>query len=781
MTSSSRITYLLLENFRRHAHTEIVLDSTDQLVFISGRNGAGKSSIVEAILWVLYNEGRTGRLGLDNLVRRGAEFEKMRVVLEFEIDGDTYRVERVRSNGNPSALLSRNGVDIAESADGVTELVSQILGMDVKGFRTAVLAQQKELDALARQSPAERVKLITRLLKLDAIESARADAMKARNTARTALSAMGESRSIERLEENLRLTQAEAASFEEERDEAAASLAGIDEGLNTLSGTEERYREAVVAHSRAEGAVNAAKAELQRIQADLDQIELPDTPDAPVRELEEISAELGRVEAAIATADAATRALEEYEEVEKDYHGVLETLAEHESLLKAGSSSEFGKRVAEATSTLEDEQRRLKDLHLKREEHLQIVASLQMQVVAITQRLDELTMLEASCDRCGQEIPDEHRHSQHTDATERLHATKDDLETAKADLADVTDRIEAEQEPAISSARDALAELEKAQETALRAEGQLSELMRRRDSYALRLKQRPVPVDVDALVNRRAELAIELAEHKRVTGIIRRVSEIAQEQLRLQKALTEATQRLAGAEAALTSARIPTDLLAQHEEMLNLREAREAEVALVADMNAELAGARERVNNAHRELTDAKAFEARRVKRAHEARIASLTETLLSDVHQHLSLEVRPSLAGTISELLDRMSEGRFTKVSVDKDYSVTVEDDGKMRALDQLSGGEVDLVALATRLALASVVFKRPGASTLGVLLLDECFGSQDPGRRQSIVSALRSLRSSYSQIWLISHVGGMEEEADKVIEVTVTADRTSSEVWES
>ena len=136
---------------------------------------------------------------------------------------------------------------------------------------------------------------------------------------------------------------------------------------------------------------------------------------------------------------------------------------------------------------------------------------------------------------------------------------------------------------------------------------------------------------------------------------------------------------------------------------------------------------------------------------------------------------LRPQLETAATSLLARLSEGRFPAVSVTSDYDVRVSDDGAFRSLGDLSGGECDLVALAVRLALAQVVADRRGTDALGLLVLDEVFGSQDASRRQSILVALRELRQIYGQIFLISHVGGLEDAADRVVDLSLDEQRVS------
>jgi exonuclease SbcC len=158
----------------------------------------------------------------------------------------------------------------------------------------------------------------------------------------------------------------------------------------------------------------------------------------------------------------------------------------------------------------------------------------------------------------------------------------------------------------------------------------------------------------------------------------------------------------------------------------------------------------------------------RRSDYQHRGTVAAKASSLLSELEKQLGANIRPTLEGASSDLLNRLSEGRFTSIKLDKAYTPTVLDDGKHRPLGDLSGGEQDLVALAIRLSVSDIVGERSGVG-VGFLILDEIFGSQDHSRRESILSVLRSLRGRYGQIWCISHVGGIEDVADRVLEVEV------------
>ena len=82
--------------------------------------------------------------------------------------------------------------------------------------------------------------------------------------------------------------------------------------------------------------------------------------------------------------------------------------------------------------------------------------------------------------------------------------------------------------------------------------------------------------------------------------------------------------------------------------------------------------------------------------------------------------------------------------------------------AIDRFSGGESDVASLSARVALSKIIAARGGATTaLGFLVLDEVFGSLDTSRRNNVLLALERLKRAFGQIFIISHVGEVQESA--------------------
>lgn len=90
-----RFTKLTIKNFK--VHSDIDFDfSSNRLVMITGPNGSGKSTIIDALLWALYDEDTKGISG-DDIVRKRSG-KNTEVIVYFEIGDDKYRVEAYRKH-----------------------------------------------------------------------------------------------------------------------------------------------------------------------------------------------------------------------------------------------------------------------------------------------------------------------------------------------------------------------------------------------------------------------------------------------------------------------------------------------------------------------------------------------------------------------------------------------------------------------------------------------------------------------------------------------------------
>jgi exonuclease SbcC len=758
------ITYLRLENFRRHAQTELRFDAGHQVVLIAGSNGVGKSTLFEAVLFALYGEGRNGRGNLERLVRKGGELEGMEVEVAYTIGETTYRVRRRRDSKVTSAVLYGNDEALTEGSREVTAEVSKILGMDARGFKLATYAQQKELDGLASMRPGDRGKMLARLLRLDVLTRAKEQARSEFNEHKALLSRLNSTVDIEAAEKARVTALAGIAGLEHAVNEATAALLAIDADLAATDGIELRYVDAARHAAASEERLAHAHSEAERLETELRDLVIPDPLPDPGMTHDEVAQRAGEVERLLLKAEAVERDRAQIANFTRELHRCEEELDEIAAVLAGDEPDVAGamSAVAACELLLNDAQERLAHA---REDHARLSDRLERAKAA----LETAETLDARCDTCGQNIAEDHRHTQ----LQRSQSAVADLEQELAACVEagrvardaaVNGRVEFEKLQTFhaQAVRDA--------QERDRATKQRVELQRRCDVYLSSLERLSDDMyDTEALYAERTQLAATMAllrqAHEQQT--VRAVMIERQKGVRAQ--LAGALSNVAAATAAMGAATIDADLELSYKARQALGEQRQVEAALLSDLSSELGVARERLRGIEREI-ERGAFEQRRRSEVDtNAQIALYSSQTLERLEAEWAQQIRPSLEGSVSELLGRLSDGRFDGIKLDADYNVTVRDDTTFRPLADLSGGEIDLVALAMRLGLASVVAERHGAGGAGFLILDECFGSQDADRRGSILTALRSLRGMYGQIFLVSHVGGLDEAADAVVEVVM------------
>jgi DNA repair exonuclease SbcCD ATPase subunit len=121
-------------------------------------NGAGKSSIFNAIVWCLYGREMSKRPA-GNLIRQGAKECWVEVSLTLD-DGKGLTVKRYR--GGRSSGVAVNGKDIS-TATGAQDLIERKIGFTYDLFvRTVVFGGA--ISAFCRMQPAERTKILEEMV-----------------------------------------------------------------------------------------------------------------------------------------------------------------------------------------------------------------------------------------------------------------------------------------------------------------------------------------------------------------------------------------------------------------------------------------------------------------------------------------------------------------------------------------------------------------------------------------------------------------------------------------
>ena len=143
-----------LVNFLAHSNTELEFDN-GATVFV-GDNGAGKSSIIDAITFSLF--GKHTRKNNKSLIRRGTN--QGFVKIGFSANGKNYQaLRKIDSKGGLaqfSEYVDGKLIPIVEGErklgldEDMTGHIEKTLGMDFKKLKIASIVQQGELNSIIK-------------------------------------------------------------------------------------------------------------------------------------------------------------------------------------------------------------------------------------------------------------------------------------------------------------------------------------------------------------------------------------------------------------------------------------------------------------------------------------------------------------------------------------------------------------------------------------------------------------------------------------------------------
>src|SRR3989344_6005102 len=160
---------LNLSNFTSYGENTPELDFTKfKLAAISGLNGAGKSSLLDAITWCVWGSSRAGDSS-DDLVRLGQT--EMQVEFIFELDNHLYTVKRRRSKkggGSTSLELWSNSHNLTEGTIKATQQkIIQTLHLSYETFTNSAFLRQGHADEFTTRGPTDRKRILADILGLD--------------------------------------------------------------------------------------------------------------------------------------------------------------------------------------------------------------------------------------------------------------------------------------------------------------------------------------------------------------------------------------------------------------------------------------------------------------------------------------------------------------------------------------------------------------------------------------------------------------------------------------
>jgi len=495
---------------------------------ISGQNGAGKTSIFDAITYCLYGEHRGGSQRDERLIRKGASTAE--VAYEFRHGGTLYRIRRTvfrrpRRAGGATIVKEVQAAewDEAEQAwrplpdtgneTGLRAWVDRRLQMSAEVFCSTVLLQQGKADRLLTVNPQIRFDVLAKLLDLEVYQrlagraadrrrAATADAhaieVQLATTTEVTADALREAREVA----DERVSGARAAEQERGRAQAIQAGAQTVANLNQVAGGARRQLHALEEVLAAGDRIRADLAELDQARTALEPVRLAasdldaatghdqeaDEADRAQQaiDLDALAADAARANAGRADAEAERDAAQSRYEVLVRHVPLLDRLVgcaaeaarRRQAANDAGDPEECARQVQEAEAVEQaaatsrraaaDTKQAAVEARSERVGHRHVLAG----QLEARQSLEG----EGTCSRCGQPVSAEHLARELTELEAAMATADAGIADAQATIdqvaSDLTaaERAEAEAGQAYQGARSALAVAQTAASEAVIAE-----------------------------------------------------------------------------------------------------------------------------------------------------------------------------------------------------------------------------------------------------------------------------------------------------------------------
>ena len=335
---------LTLRNFMSYGVEGGELDLRGvEMACLSGGNGHGKSTLVDAITWVLWGRSRAARE--DDLLRQGTT--EMEVEMEFATGGAVYRVIRKRTQRKSSStgvleLAVRDG-DAYRAITGATmaeteRAIGDLVRLSYDTFVNSSLLLQGKADSFTVKRPAERKEVLAEILGLQEYEVLADRARELDRGFRQQADLLeARARELDRfvaglpaLQEALVLAEAELAAVQGRRSQQEALVTGLEVQSRSMASLQEQL-----------GRVQSRLAEIERLDAEQRALHLQAAArlaraDALLQDEPAIRTSLAALAEARRENDRLSALLGSVRELEGQIAALRQTIAAERSLLTAG-------------------------------------------------------------------------------------------------------------------------------------------------------------------------------------------------------------------------------------------------------------------------------------------------------------------------------------------------------------------------------------------------------------------------------------------------------------
>ena len=715
---------LKLSNFTSYGENIPELDFTKfHLAAISGTNGAGKSSLLDAITWALWGWSRSGD-SADQLIRLGAE--EMQVDFSFDLDGSEFIVKRRRTKkgGGTTALeFWSKANNLTEGTIKATqEKIIQTLHLSFETFINSSFIRQGHADEFTTKGPNDRKRILADILGLAHYDELEEKAKERSKAAQVKLQLLD----YQILEFETELSQKNESKekkiqAEKKITEVEAQIITLEKDLKSL----QEQRATLIAISEQQ---NKLKQTLNDLQTELNDILTQGKSRA--EKIKSLEVELTD----LSTFDEKLKELKILEKEKEEYS------------LNQKKKLEIEKQLTSLSG----------ELSLKN----QAKQSLETKLTEIKSHLETLEKDTAKCPTCGQVINADQKASVKKEYLEEQE--KISLQIAEIKTTAENSKIEKFNKDIAAIPLDDhkhSATLEKIRE--------LSSLQEKREkliaAQATLESEKKVVLELRGLfINKKSQI-------EKLDEEVKKLSSLSSE-------LDNITTQISKKELELSTLRN------EEKDARNILGAVTQLISRVEQIEKIVVQKKEEKSSLQREKEN---FEELSLAFGKKGIQAMIIETAIPEIEDEANSLLDKLTNGRMKVRFDTQRETKTKIAGLDGEKThgivetldIVISDEMGERPYENYSGGEQFRVNVAIRLALSKLLTRRAGAK-LQFLVIDEGFGTQDTEGRTKVVEVLDTIKNDFEKILVITHLEELKEEFPVRIEVNKAIVGSSFEV---
>ncbi|MEA3553503.1 MAG: SMC family ATPase [Campylobacterota bacterium] len=784
---------LKLENFKRYK--EKTIEFKEGLVGIIGKNGSGKSTIFEAILFALYGELK--QRGWKETIRNSGATNKDVVSIElvFEFDSVEYKALReFRGKAlSANAKLFKNGELQVSGAREVTNTIISLTKMSKDAFIHTLFASQKELTSLSTLKNEDRKKMIRKLLSLEKIDFIEGVLVEKSRELKREIIAWAE----------FLLSDEDIVKNKEKKEHNISQKDIYDKDLVLKSKELEAIKLQEQEYKKELSKLQSTKDTKQKLFSELELIK--NSINSNTQQQTKLTAELKELESKQIELNSLVH-------IKKEYILIIDTLKEQDKLKeyhlkKDGLQKELEQLRVQYTksksdiSILEKECSSYEQLLFKSKNLEQSISLLQDNITdkqtiekeIISQISGEQKLIDetnkkiakiqnlgkrSNCPTCTRPLLEEYDNVINSLNTIVQNTHKINIDKYKTQLQNV--ELQKNEYLGQKEQKDKeFLELSKSINLIQSKQKDLNlalNYFKTVEQKGLQNKQELEKLSTynydetkhKEMVNKQNDLKSKYEYILQLETIVKRFSPITNELKNTSSNITELNTQYNEKEKEYKLINYDENIHKTKQKLFDdTSKQKENSSKIISDIKVKVASIVGELKSIQNTLDNNDKQLQKVQTKKDDLKDYDKIKVSLGEFKTKINSRVAPRISAIASEMYATITKGKYQHIEVSNNFDFYIYDDGKKYPIERFSGGEIDLANLVLRIAISKTLAELNGTSSVGFLAFDEVFGSQDEIRRLEILEAFHTIKEQYRQIFLISHEMEIKEMFESIIEL--------------